>query len=411
MTTIENIAKSRMLVILASVLFFTSNFPLLSIGPVSFSFFAGLILLLFIYTKHHQLLRSNKDSRLLWAFCIISIIGEILTPLSIEWKSLFTCAQIVYWYTLAIVFSNIYAIVYTKLFSKCVLIILICIFAFFIKFPLGNDAITENFTSFIVISIWPFVLLYWNKALTKILYILFVLFILLIVGSRTGILVVLVQIIAILIIKYISSKNLIITAICFFCIGIISSNDNFRLKIAETVFPDDSGMQMVIVNPEMIFQMDKSWVQRRLQQEKCKQVFVKHPILGVGALNVQRYRIDIDISNLQNIDENILRFELMHSDQRSAHNAYFQLIAENGIFSIILIIVLYRLIKKIYIKRDEGDEYIFVITSLIGVLLNLFMLSAIWGTNTWILLGLYLGFANSSNNKAHIGGTFKGKQL
>ena len=152
-------------------------------------------------------------------------------------------------------------------------------------------------------------------------------------------------------------------------------------------------MGVLIKNPELALQFDKSWVQRRIQQEKCKQVFTKNPFLGVGPLNGVEYNINIDVSKIDNVDDRILSAEYDRSTSRSTHNSYYQMLAENVLLGFPLIaFFLVRTIYFLYKKRYNSKTTIWILGAFLGMCVNLYMVSAFWGSLTWILLGVYAGF-------------------
>lgn len=189
--------------------------------------------------------------------------------------------------------------------------------------------------------------------------------------------------------------SLIIIAGVFYLLTL----ENVRLKIAEVVFPEDRSMQILIETPEIAFQMDKSWVQRRIQQEKCKQVMSMFPVFGIGPLNYEKYNINIDISKITDVDDARLKNQLMYSDNRSTHNSYYQLLAENGILVFLIVIsIILGILVKLFSKRKEGEIYIILLISSFGLFSNLFMLSGFWGTNTWLLIGIYKGYTRNTRS-------------
>ena len=377
--------------VLAALLFCTANITMLKAGPVSFSFFLGVLLIFFVFTRFPYYARVNKD---MWPWLLLvglSIFGLLLSPVSLDGTSLFTLIQLVYWFLIANIFSNISLVLSEKLFIKAILFAMAVIGLVFCFFPGEDGPLSENESSFIVVVAWPLGLFYFYKW-KRYVYVLLVAFLLFLIGSRTGIILLLIQLIGFFLIKKLESKNMI-RLLVFFLIGyLLISNSNVRLFVAEKVFPEDEEMQMVIETPELVLQMDKSWVQRRIQQEKCKQVAGEYPILGIGPLNLVRYNIDIDVSKLD-VDNSILDIEYHRSFQRSSHNAYFQLMAENGIIGITLVLFVFiKLLYHYYKIREDDENHIIMMLSMIGMFINLFMLSGFWGTNTWLMLGLYIGY-------------------
>lgn len=255
-----------------------------------------------------------------------------------------------------------------------------------------NNSFTENSASCIVVTIWPLGLLFFRNRI-RLLYVFFVLFCLYIIGSRTGIVLILIQIIILFLVRKVSPKKMVATLLLLILVFSLFSLPKVRLSIAEVFFPNDVGMQTLIETPEVVFQLDKSWVQRRIQQEKSKQVMSKNPFFGIGPLNFQRYNIGIDISKLEDVDDRALNAELGHSDNRSSHNSYFQLLAENGLVgSLVVFFILSGLLVKLYNRRNQSEIFVILLISAAGLFSNLFMVSMFWGTSTWMFLGIYSGY-------------------
>lgn len=384
---------NKYIILLSALITFSANMPILKVGPLSLSFFFGICLIITVLLIKPRYSKINKDSNELLILIILSVFALIFSPVEFNGSTLFSVLQIFYWFILSIIFSNIYKIAETRLYLLANMVVLIIIFIIFILYPGEHGPLSQNESSFIAVSLWPFGLkLYtrWKKSA----YILFSLILIYLIGSRTGLIICLIQLLSIYALTKFSSKTFL-RFLSSIVVGIILiSSMNVRRNIAEVLFPDATDMQLLIENPNIAFQMDKSWVQRRIQQEKCKQVFKNYPLLGIGPLNVQKYRIFINPSNMHDVDDSILALEYQNSTNRSAHNSYFQFLAENGLIGIILgIIILYRILKGLYKNKNISYMNIIVLVSAIGLFINLYMVSALWGTNTWILIGLYLGYS------------------
>lgn len=373
--------------------------PVLKIGPMSASFFVGIILIVYIVTSKSKYFGVRKDLRVLLWFTFFSIVSILISPVSLDFTGLFTIVQIVYWFILAMVFYNICSIIEQRSVRKTIIISILLIGAVFIFHrPEEGGFLSENEASYIVISAWPIGLI----GLTKwkcIIYTIASFIILFVIGSRTGLIIFLLQVSIFLFVERVASKKIVATL--FIIAGSIAliSNEKFREVFADTIFPDNYEMGALIKNPELALQLDKSWVQRRIQQEKCKQVFKKHPLLGVGPLNVAKYNFNIDVSKINDVDDRILNAEYDRSTARSTHNSYYQMIAENGILGLPLIVFfLLRTIYLLYKKRFESKTIIWVLGACLGMELNLFMVSAFWGSFTWILIGVYAGYGKQFNS-------------
>ena len=381
--------------LLTAILVCTANITFLKIGPVSASFFIGLLLISLVYSKFPNYIRVEKDMMPFIILNALSFIGLLLSPVTFDGSSFFTSIQLVYWFLIANIISNVSPVIKDKLFIKAVLAAMFVIGLIFM-YKRGEEALlSENESSFIVVVLWPIGFLLFKKW-TRLVYIFLAFFLLFLIGSRSGLLIMVIQLVGFYLIKKLESKSMM-RLLLFFLVGyFLISNSNVRLFIAERVFPDDKDMQMVIETPEIALQMDKSWVQRRIQQEKCKQVAENYPILGIGPLNLVRYNFDINVSKID-VDSRVLANQYGRSEQRSSHNAYFQLLAENGFVGISLVLLAFvKLFYKYYKKRTEDDNCPILMSSMIGLFINLFMVSGFWGTNTWLMLGLLSGYIRNN---------------
>lgn len=390
----ENGMLGRRGQILVALMFFLVCVPIFKIGPISLSFFVGLLLIVYILTKRPQYISLRKDLKVLLWFAVISILSILISPVTLDFSSLYTIVQISYWLVLTIIFYNISTIVENRIIWRSIIFSLLVIGAIFILIRPQEEGgiMSENEASYIVISIWPLGLINLKKY-KRIIYCIAAFIILFIIGSRTGLIIFLLQILVFLFAEKLASRKLALGVLVLLGTSILVSNERFREQIADTIFQDNYEMGVLIKNPELALQFDKSWVQRRIQQEKCKQVFTKNPFLGVGPLNGVEYNINIDVSKIDNVDDRILSAEYDRSTSRSTHNSYYQMLAENGLLGFPLIaFFLVRTIYFLYKKRYNSKTTIWILGAFLGMCVNLYMVSAFWGSLTWILLGVYAGF-------------------
>lgn len=390
------IRNKQLIVFLSAVMAFTANMPILKVGPFSLSFFFGAMLIAFILLTNPHMITIHKDLKGLFMLVFFSIFSLVLSPLDMSGSTVFVLIQIVYWFLLACIFSNIYEVSGTTSYLKSVILVLFIILFVFSVSPGEDGPLSQNESSFIAVTIWPLGLKFFDRW-KKVPYIAMSLVLVYLIGSRTGLLIFMLQLFALYAIARISSKTIMRLLILMGLGFALISNISIRGYIAEKLFPESYDMQLLIQEPSIAFQMDKSWVQRRIQQEKCKQVFAKHPLIGVGPLNVEHYNININTSKMNDVDDAILRLELKDSTNRSAHNSYYQMLAENGFIGVtIVVFLLGGIIVRLYKNRYLSDMNIYIIISAIGLYINLYMVSAFWGTNTWMLLGLYLGYGKQA---------------
>lgn len=380
---------------LTLLLFITANIPFLKVGPVSLSFFIGVLIL--VLASMHGYIVVNKVYKPLIYFTILSVLALIFSPVVISETSLFVMLQVVYWFLLAALFWNIGHQISYKSISLIVISIEILFVAIFLQLGEINPYLSENLSSFIIVTLWPFSIFYTNKSVWKALAALLAVVSLFFIGSRTGIIVVFLQFATIYIVRHMSGIRKVTLIVSVLIFAFLISVQPVRSTIAKAIEPASPDIAFLIENPDLVFMMDKSWAQRRIQQEKCKQAFERNPVIGIGPLNIISYNFTINTSNLTDIDGSVLKFEMRNSEKRSAHNAYYQLIAENGaIGALLMALFLLYLLRGLYNRSLLSDSHLIFFISLVGMVLNLFMVSALWGTNTWLLFGMYASVINSS---------------
>ena len=373
------------------LLFLTASIPYIHIGPVSLSMIFGIVLIL-----HCRYLYVGGELKPFIFFLIISIGSLLFSPVALDFDSLYTISQIAYW---GLLVCSVYRIT-PKLNIKTIAnASIVAVLLNGIVFYCTDNKTMDNAISYIIVSTWPLGLFVLKHRLRKIIYFVLVFICQIIIGSRTGILLVLLQVMVMIFLKWASRKHTIIALSVIVALLAIFQSSRLRNTFCDIFLPQDSEMSVIIREPEVVFMLDKSWAQRVIQQQKCKQIFREHPLLGIGPLNVPRYNVNIKYVD-SNIDDRVLAAEYLHSDNRSTHNSYFQIIAEVGILGTLCLVMFLGLIFKnmyLWVKQDEFALLLF--STLIGMLLNLFMISSFWGTNTLILLGLSAGYVAQLKNK------------
>lgn len=392
--------KSSSYNLIFGFLFITAYCPYFHIGPLSLSFLFGI---LFVLSNIHQIGR-NVYKPLLFFMALAAF--SLMLSSTLNLSDAFTVFQIGYWYCICQILFNTANLLDKKLLSQLtVAVVYITIAIYAILGSVTNQAggSYDNSVSFIIVTIWPLGLYCFKHLDIKLIYILSVLICQTLIDSRTGQIILFIQVIALFSLKYINKRNTLTVFLVIAFVVAFFNADSLRYSISKAVFPANSEIAEIIEEPEVVFNMDKSWAQRLIQQKKCIQVFEENPIFGIGPTKVANYGININLNSLD-IDSRILRHEYTRSDNRSSHNAYYQMLAENGLIGcLILILVLIYPLRRLvkFYKLDELS--LFILVSLIGFYLNLYMVSGFWGTNTFVALGLALGYSRyieNLNNKS-----------
>lgn len=372
-------------------LFLTANCPYIHIGPISLSFLIGVVIILSNLSMLQFVIFSN---RYLLLFTIFSVVSLLLSPVAISYNTLYVIFQIIYWFLLSVIIvGNIRRINFFYLARAVQIVIVLTTIIYVLNDTVLNDSggSYDNTISYIIISIWPLGLYGFKKKVYQLFYIILVLGCQFLIDSRTGQLIMLLQIFVLLSIRFVSLRKAsfyLLVPLIVFSVYLNINSDN---KSTNSLLPD-SELTELIKDPQTIFLYDKSWVQRKLQQQKCLQIFQDNMVLGIGPLNFVDYNVGINTSSLD-VDKSVLSYEYTKSDRRSSHNSYYQLLAENGLvgFCLFFLILFYPL--KSLINHFSDDNYsLLLFISLLGGCLNLYMLSGLWGSNTWIMIGLALGY-------------------
>lgn len=331
-------------------------------------------------------------------FAFTGCISLLLSPCDITLSSLYVAFQLIYWFVLSNIICNSLSLINIK--SVALTCVTTLIILFIITF-LAPTLLSENETSYIIVLLWPIGLLSF-KNLLKIIYVLFIILFSVINGSRTGIVLILMQV-AIMLLLIINRRVKLLKKTIIFIIMVVSllSFSSVRNYISSTFFYNQPIIASIVEKPSVAFSLDKSWVQRQLQIQKCKQIFAAYPIIGIGPLNAQNFVVDINTDKLTNVNDNILSIEYADSFNRSTHNSYYEILAEVGIVGIILI--LFILVSTLMKLLKLSDDIIVnqCIVTLCGLLINLYMVSSFFGTHTWIMIGLLVGIFHYKNNVSH----------
>ena len=144
---------------------------------------------------------------------------------------------------------------------------------------------------------------------------------------------------------------------------------------------------------------DKSWLQRKLLISKGKEIFAKHPFIGIGPMNFRYYDSKLEEYSTFNFLQGNSR-ELYNS--RSAHNSYIQVLTEFGLVGFIFFLVI--IFRPIYFFwRNFNSATLKVehlpIVCLIGISIHFYAISAFTGAIPWLVIGLSWALLNINSKK------------
>ena len=142
---------------------------------------------------------------------------------------------------------------------------------------------------------------------------------------------------------------------------------------------------------------DRSWLVRLLMVEKALEIHDKYPIFGIG---INHFKAMDGSLRMHYIEWRLQKYTKHGLNQTSAHNSYFQLLAENGIWGItcVLIIVLLcnvTLIVKLALNLSVGYSDL-ILVGLFGISIHWYTIASFMGGVTWLMIALAV-FARKNN--------------
>ncbi len=301
--------------------------------------------------------------------------------------------QVIYWLLLAAVIYNMYDRIPKETLSKGVFFTVLLLMLMYVA---GFNVGTQNSIAFTAIIFSPLGFYYLKSFEYKLVFSVVIVYLLLLNGSRSGAIISIVQAVLILfsavprLRKYM--KSLIIGAFLF---SFLAFSDELVESLGGVVYPYNEELGELLINTNYVLNNDLSWLQRKAQVQKAKQIFDEHPVLGVGFSNFQNYDIRIDELAVGG------HIALKGIENRSAHNSYYEVLAETGLigfilFCLFLIIVLIDFWRNLNSIVSEFEICIFV--SLIGMLIYFYSISAYLGTSSWIMYALYAAGSHRARN-------------
>lgn len=142
---------------------------------------------------------------------------------------------------------------------------------------------------------------------------------------------------------------------------------------------------------------DKSWLLRELMIEKAIGFATEWPVLGVGLHHFNDY--DFEFGSRLNNDPQFKRLVYRSDDfynTRSAHNSYFQLLAETGYLGVsVILLIIFIPVSKLIIKLlTKPHASLALACGLLGISIHYYVISSITGAIGWFTLGLAYFFLN-----------------
>jgi len=384
---------------------FFSVFPLIKIGGISITFFIFLIIVYKFFKRKKKLFKITQwTDMFLILFLIFVFIAAILTEESYRDWSVFSIiklmTQYVYWVILslfvktwiyefdfyrlsrAIFFATVISIIYYITLNTYYFVFYQNTFAYVIvtSMPLAYYYVIKRFSisMTLLISIGFFMAVLFSGSRTGTALIVFELILLLSLGSKQlkkASMIIGVVFIPIVLVLFISMDQ---TYIKQMKLGLADILEDYSPKIAHTLRMEEN-----------IMNRDKSLLVRKLMIQKGEKIFDEHPFFGVGPGNFTRYYTSLDITGvsgwLHGTEESYNR--------RSSQNTYVLIIAEDGIFALVSILIVFVVIVWkgfYYVKSFRNNAEIYVYIPFMALLFYGVILGTIQGALFWLLLGLAL---------------------
>lgn len=388
----KNIDKIQSLLLM--VIFACSILIFLDVGLFSVSFIFGSSLILYSFGKSIRFLKPRGFMWFLVSYVIIAYISLMLTDVAFTWKHLQRCIQLSYWLMLAMFVYNVYPIIDKKMLSKVVGISVIIL----ILLDVTAMPMSQNGVAFSCIILGPIGYYGIRRYWVKVLYSILLLFLMILNGSRTGFVLCFCESILFFLFFTPLLRRYVRLFLIIGTVLLLSMNiEVIRVSIGELIMPLNEDVGMLLKDPDAVFRNDTSWLQRKAQVQKGKQIFEEYPWFGVGFMNFVEYDILIDISGIDT-DRNTIR----NIDNRSSHNSYISLLGETGILGLGTIICMFIAFMYLFLSRLSnlgGTFEACVFISFIGLLIYFYTVSGFLGTSPWIMYGLIGGGAVFVRNK------------
>ncbi len=392
---------------------FILAWPTLAIGT-SVSFYIFLYIAYRVYTLTGYLVKlTSWYDWLFILFPTIALISLIFAPYSERSPGFLADAQIwlqyVYWMSLALfIKTHGYRFDWKLMLATifwAVNLLIISFYFFHVKFSFSfvffSLSIPRNAYVFQLLCLVPLCLFYVKYRYNIIIFLFFLVFyplMILLSEGRAGSIIIIIEI---FLVVYLFSGRLqkvlrflllpIIFVGVFFYTNYVPTDDSIE---SVSGFVDNYNPRLASLikgKGEGDLKFDKSWLIRELMIEKSRYLVQQSPIFGVGLHHFKNFDYDFNISFASGSQYNRLKY--MNNDfynTRSAHNSYFQLLAETGYvgLSIILLIIFVQVITFLFKLFKKPNISLVLCCGLLGISIHYYVISSITGAVGWFVLGI-----------------------
>lgn len=162
-------------------------------------------------------------------------------------------------------------------------------------------------------------------------------------------------------------------------------------SLAEMIRPYNGRLaDLIIGSGEGDLSRDKSWLIRLLMIKKAEEINKDFPWFGIGLNRFTSF--NSQLPELRQRDFSRLRsssIEFLNS--RSAHNSYFQILAETGYIGLFVLLLILAIPTVIWVFRifssKINDRFLFAIP-FFAIIVHFYAISSLTGAVSWFVIGL-----------------------
>ena len=267
-----------------------------------------------------------------------------------------------------------------------------------IQFPVVKG---RNVLVYQLINIIPIAFIYIASTKSKLstfFIIVLYLIIMLLSDGRAGSIILFISTILLFLIlfsKYFRLFKNIFVLLFFSFIIVFNDNDDLYINAIAKPFESFSPRVADMIKQEGngVADNDKSWLIRELMVDKGLIIANKHPIFGIGFNRFRNYEVNFgDVLSTQ------IKFDRLGEDSsneylndKSPHNSYIQILAENGIVGLIIfIMMLYYPLKFFFIRLYKNHLTISdsPLVALFGLTIYLYVISSYPTAITFVTIAI-----------------------
>jgi len=386
-------------------LVFFSVFPLIKIAGISITFFIFLMIAYTFIKQKKKLFKITTYADIfLILFLVFVAIGAVLSEESFREREVFSIFQLtiqyVYWVVLALFIKTwIYEYDFYKL-SRVILVAAIVSVVYYLFFNRFYSIYAPNAFAYVIVTVMPlgfyYVMQRFSLPVAMLIGAWFVVGVLF-SESRTGLVLTIVEL---LLLFGLSSRRmkevalgftaLLIPLMVLFAVSYDEAKmDSAKYALADMIEDYSPKIAHTLRMKENVLERDKSWLIRELMLQKGERIFEEHPFFGVGVGNFMYYSASLDIRGVSHW----LHEDEENYNQRSSQNSYLMILAEDGIFAlvsimIVLVMIVWRGFYYVRTFRESAEIYVYV--PFVTLLFYGVVLVTVQGSLFWVVLGFAL---------------------